>query len=324
MKPSIGLNDITTSQNVLKVSKPITPSEPEAERLPTRHAASSEFLNNRQRSRPSVAGPFAGKVAIVTGSESGIGKATARALGEAGARVVLNGRTVERLNQTENELLWEGLNVVSCLADVTCYADCERLMATAIEAFGQVDILITNASISMRAYFADMQPDVFRQVLDSNVYGTVYPLKAALPHLTQTKGVVTFISSISALNGMPSGSAYCAGKAALTNLAHTLRLELDHTGIHIGVVHIGFTQNDPDKRVLDGAGQPVPIAHRPPRWQKTQAQVAASIIRHIRRRRQRTVLSALGKLIVLVHTYLPRLGDWIVLTSIRRLRHFYE
>lgn len=271
-----------------------------------------------------IAGPFAGKVAIITGSESGIGKATARALCEAGAAVVLNGRTTDRLAQTEAEFLAEGWPVTSCLADVTGFADCERLIKTAIEAFGQLDILITNASISMRAYFADMEPDVFREVLDSNVYGSVYPLKAALPYLAKTRGCVTFISSISALNGMPSGSAYCAGKAALTNLAHTLRLELDHTGIQFGVVHIGFTQNDPDKRVLDAAGRPVPIAHRNPRWQKSQAQVAAIILKHIRRRKKRTVISALGRLIAVVHTHFPRIGDWVVLTTIRRMRHFYE
>jgi hypothetical protein len=72
--------------------------------------------------------------------------------------------------------------------------------------------------------------------------------------------------------------------------------------VHFGVVHVGFTQNDADKRVLDAAGRPVPIVHRPPRWQKTQAEVAAIILRHIRRRRRRTVISALGRLIVLVHT----------------------
>jgi NAD(P)-dependent dehydrogenase (short-subunit alcohol dehydrogenase family) len=276
--------------------------------------------------RPTLAhaGPLAGKVAIVTGSESGIGRETARALCQQGAAVVLNGRQAERLEQTRQVLTAEGWTVTSCVADVTDYPACEQLVAVAIAHFGRVDILVTNASISQRAYFADMQPEVFRQVLDSNVYGSVYPLKAALPHLVQTKGSVTFISSISALNGMPSGSAYCAGKAAVANLAHTLRLELAHTGIHFGVVHIGFTQNDADKRVLDAAGQPVPIAHRPPRWQKTQAQVAAIIVRHIRRRRQRTVISALGQLIVLVHTYFPRLGDWVVLTTTRRLRHFYE
>ena len=274
--------------------------------------------------QPVRTGPFAGKVAIVTGSESGIGRETARALCEKGAAVVLNGRNAERLEHTRQAFENAGFAIASCRADVTDYADCERLVATAIAEFGQLDILITNASISMRAYFADMHPEVFRQVLDSNVYGTVYPLKAALPHLTRTRGSVTFISSISALNGMPSGSAYCAGKAAVSNLAHTLRLELANTGIHFGVVHIGFTQNDADKRVLDAIGQPVEIAHRPPRWQKTQAEVASIILSHIKRRRQRTVISALGRLIVLLNTWFPRLGDWIVLTTTRRLRHFYE
>ena len=273
---------------------------------------------------PAGSGPFAGQVAIVTGSESGIGRETARALCAAGAAVVLNGRNAERLEHTRQGFVQAGFAVVSCVADVTDYASCERLVAAAIQAFGRLDVLITNASISQRAYFADMQPEVFQRVFDSNVYGSVYPLKAALPHLTRTRGSVTFISSISALNGMPSGSAYCAGKAALANLAHTLRLELDHTGVHFGIVHVGFTQNDPEKRVLDAAGQPVLIAHRPPRWQKTQAEVAAIILRHIRRRRRRTVISALGRLIVVMHTFFPRLGDWIVLTTTRRLRHFYE
>ena len=238
--------------------------------------------------------------------------------------MVLNGLTPDRLEQTRREFLEQGHTVVACLADVTDYSHCERLVETAIQAFGQVDILITNASISMRAYFADMHPDVFRRVLDSNVYGTVFPLKAALPHLLKTRGSVTFISSISALNGMPSGSAYCAGKAAMSNLAHTLRLELYDTGVQFGVVHIGFTQNDADKRVLDALGQPVPIAHRPPRWQKSQTDVAQIILQHIRRRKQRTVISALGRLIALVHTHLPRVGDWVVLTTIRRMRNFYE
>ncbi|MBT2558227.1 SDR family oxidoreductase [Hymenobacter sp. ISL-91] len=302
----------------------VVPAAKEAPAQPTDEpSTTAAAAPGRVRALP-TAGPLAGKVAIVTGSESGIGRETARALGAAGAAVVLNGLRPERLEATRRQLEAAGATVAVCRADITDYAACEALVATAVQEFGRLDILVANASISQRAYFLDMAPEVFRRVLDSNVYGAVFPLKAALPHLLESQGSVTFISSISALNGMPSGSAYCAGKAALTNLAHTLRLELDGTGVHFGVVHIGFTENDDDKRVLDADGQPVPIAYRKPRWQKTQAEVAAIIVRHIRRRRQRTVISALGWLIAIVHTNFPRLGDWVVLTSMRRLRKFYE
>ncbi len=267
---------------------------------------------------------FSGKVAIVTGSESGIGRATARELCEQGASVVLNGLHPERLEQTRYEFRQAGYPVISYLADITDFDQCQALIETAIQAYGRIDILITNASISMRAYFADLTADVFRRVLDSNVYGSVYPLKAALPYLIQSAGSVTFISSVSALNGMPSGSAYCAGKAALVNLAHTLRLELHATGVHFGVVHIGFTENDPDKRVLNATGQPVPIAYRNPRWQMTQVQVAQAILKHIRQRRQKTILSPAGKLNYVMNRYFPRLADWMVLWTMKHWARFYE
>lgn len=303
-KPSTGSVPITSS---IDLSVPAPASVP--------------VLNRTQNTNP---GYFAGKVAIVTGSESGIGRETARQLCQQGAQVVLNGLCPDRLEQTRRALRQAGYPVVSCAADVTDYAQCETLVETAIQTFGRIDILITNASISMRAYFADLTPEVFRRVMDSNVYGSVYPLKAALPYLTESAGSVTFISSISALNGMPSGSAYCAGKAALANLAHTLRLELHETGVQFGVVHIGFTQNDPDKRVLDAQGQPVPIAYRNPRWQMTQANVAQAILRHIRRRRQRTILSPAGLLNYYMNRYLPRVADRIVLWTMRHWSRFYE
>jgi len=198
------------------------------------------------------------------------------------------------------------------------------LIERAVQTYGRIDILITNASVSMRAYFADLTPAVFRRVLDSNVYGSVFPLKAALPYLTKSAGVVTFISSISALNGMPSGSAYCAGKAALTNLTHTLNLELYETGIRFGVVHLGFTQNDNDKRVLDATGQAVPIAYRNPRLQMSQSEVARAILKHIRRRRAKTVLTPTGFLISFMTRYFPKTGDRIIRWSMKNWKRFYE
>ena len=292
---------------------------PEIDSIPT---SVEQEAHHTPISDPS--GFFVGKVAIITGSESGIGRETARALCQQGARVVLNGLNADRLELTRRAFRQAGHSVVSCVADVTDYEQCEALIDTAVQAYGRIDMLITNASISMRAYFADLTPDVFRRVLDSNVYGSVYPLKAALPYLTESAGVVTFISSISALNGMPSGSAYCAGKAALTNLTHTLNLELHQTGIRVGVVHLGFTQNDTDKRVLDAVGRAVPIAYRNPRFQMTQPDVARAILKHVRKRRTRTVLTPTGFLISFMTRYFPVTGDRIILWSMRNWKRFYE
>ena len=237
---------------------------------------------------------------------------------------MLNGLNADRLAQTEQTFREAGYSVVSCVADVTDYGQCETLIDMAVRAFGRIDVLITKASISMHAYFADLTPDAFKRVMDSNIYGSVFPLKAALPYLTRSAGSVTFISSISALNGMPNGSAYCAGKAAIANLAHTIRLELYQTGIHFGIVHIGFTENDADERVLDATGQPVPIAYRNPKYQMPRQDVSRAILRHIQKRRRRTILSPTGFLILFVHGLSPRLADAIIRWSMRHWSRFYE
>ncbi len=94
---------------------------------------------------------------------------------------MLNGLNADRLAQTEQTFREAGYSVVICVADVTDYGQCETLIDTAVRAFGRIDVLITNASISMRAYFADLTPDAFKRVMDSNIYGSVFPLKAPLP-----------------------------------------------------------------------------------------------------------------------------------------------
>ena len=278
----------------------------------------------RQQAQRVSGGRFTGKVALITGSESGVGRETARELARQGASVMLNGLRPERLAETLSSFHEAGYVAEACVADVTDFAACQRLVDETIVAFGQLDILVANASISMRAYFNDLDIEVFRAVCDSNIYGTVYPLKAALPHLQVSKGCVTFVSSISSLNGIPSGSAYCAGKAAVSNLAHTLRLEWHKTGMHVGVIHLGFTANDPEKRVFAANGEPVLMAHRPPRWQMSQKEVAQAIARHIYRRRAKTVLTGMGKLNAALSRFFPGLVDRIVLLSMKLRPELYE
>lgn len=267
---------------------------------------------------------FKDKVAIITGSGMGIGKATALELAAQGAKVVLNGRNAERLQKAFEELKAKGHDVIAIPCDITSAADCENLIRQTIETYGKLDILITNASISMREKFENLQPEVFSQIIHSNINGSAFPAWYALPHLKKTKGSITFISSAAGMIGMPTGSAYSAGKMALTALAQSMKIELDGSGVHVGIVHVGFTQNEDAKRVLNAKGELVPVAPRPPYLQQTREQVAKAILRSIKGRQFKTVLTIVGKLNAFMVRFFPGLVIRIIMYSQKRMKDMYE
>ena len=156
----------------------------------------------------------------------GIGKAIAFELCKAGANVILNGRNAERLEKTYQEFLQKGYPVVAVQGDVTKVSDCNTVVQKAIDTFGNLDILVTNAGISMRERFENLQPEVFSQIIESNINGSAFPALTAMPHLKKTKGSVVFISSAAGMIGLPTASAYSAGKMALTALAQSLKIGL--------------------------------------------------------------------------------------------------
>ena len=157
----------------------------------------------------------------------------------------------------------------------------------------------------MRGNFSHLQPEVFKKIVDVNFLGTVYASLYALPYLMRAMGSLVFISSLSGLTGLPESSAYCASKMALTGLAESLRLDLAGTGIHIGIIYIGFAQNDPEKRVLSADGTLISI-NRP--YHITQKEVAQSIARMLKKRKYKVVLTPLGKIINIQKRTLP----WLV------------
>lgn len=154
-----------------------------------------------------MSGAFQGKVAIITGSSSGIGKTTALQFARQGASVVINGRSKDKLDELRATMEEEGLSVLAIAADITAYKECERLIAETVKHFGGVNILINNASLTMNDTFENIHPDTFNQVLLSNTLGAMMPTKAALSQLKQSKGSVVFISSLAGLHGLPAGSA---------------------------------------------------------------------------------------------------------------------
>ncbi|MBR9920801.1 MAG: SDR family oxidoreductase [Bacteroidetes bacterium] len=253
------------------------------------------------------------KVVIVTGSSQGIGKTAAIQLGQKGARVVLNGRNPEKLEKTRRELTELGLEVLAVAGDVSQTADCQKLIDTTIREFGQLDVLINNAGISVDAYpVEEIDPEVFASIVSVNLFGSVYPTQIAIPHLKKTRGSVLFIGSAAGIHGLPLHAAYSASKMSLTAVAESLRKEMKPFGVHVGLAYVGFTQNDPNKTVLDEHGNIIPLVSRSPLKPEPVEKVAARLIRMIEKRQFKRVFSGLGKLNYFMNRLFPGLVDRIL------------
>ena len=258
---------------------------------------------------------FKDKVVIITGSNLGIGKSTAIELARQGAKVVLNGRSLDRLTTTKEQIEKLNAPVLAVQADVTSYSGCIELMKKTIARFGKIDILINNAGVSMRGNFEEVEPEVFKQVMEVNYLGAVNATKAALPYLKESNGRIMFISSVAGIRGLQSISAYCSAKMALTALAESLKIELHGTGITIGITYVGYTQNDPVKRTIAADGSLIPIEARSEKNAQTTDEVALAILKNIRKRRFKTVLTSLGKLNAFANKLFPRLVDRMLIMA---------
>lgn len=261
---------------------------------------------------------FIGKIAIVTGSSQGIGKATAIELCKRGASVILNGRTASKLRKTELELLNQGFSVKAIQGDITSLEDCQYLIDKTLEHYGTIDILVNNGSLTMNESFENLNPEVFTEIHKSNSVGAVYPTKLALPHLKKTKGSVIFISSLAGLHSMPSASGYSMGKMALTAFWQSLRIELSSSGIHFGICYVSFTKTEDQKRMLTSDGSLIPVPKRPAIILQSREKVARKIVQMIKYKRVKVTLSVFGKITALTFRYFPRLVMRIIILSQRK------
>lgn len=248
------------------------------------------------------------KTVIITGSGSGIGKTTALLFCKHDAKVMLNGRNESKLKATVAEFLSYGYTVSYFTGDITCIDSCKKLVDFTVHTFGGVDVLITNAGISMNALFDEMEPGLFKNILDSNIYGAVMPLFASLNELKKSCGSVIFISSVAGFHGLPTASAYSSGKMALTALQQCLSVELHKHNVHVGILYVGFTKNDADKKLMTSNGSWMPVPKRPAIFQQTQNKVAASVLRMVLRRANKKTLSLVGTSTEII----SKLAPWVI------------
>jgi NAD(P)-dependent dehydrogenase (short-subunit alcohol dehydrogenase family) len=264
---------------------------------------------------------FQNKVVIITGSSRGIGRATALECARRGAIVVLNGRNIERLEKTHAMMEERGYNVLSVSGDVTSVDESLNLINKTVQAFGHLDILINNAGIVSRGGFEDTDPSVFRKIIETNILGSVYTTQFALPYLGKTGGSVVFISSIAGLRGFPMTSPYSASKMALNGIAESLKIEMAGSGVHVGIIYVSFTKNDPEKRVLAADGTMKEVA---PSFQVPQERTARLILRSVKNRRFKTALTPLGKMTCAVQRVAPWFVERLLIISLRRMSKLYE
>jgi NADP-dependent 3-hydroxy acid dehydrogenase YdfG len=197
-----------------------------------------------------------GKVVAITGASSGIGEATALLLAEQGAAVVLGARRTERLDKLVDGIRARGGRAVSLSVDVTRRADLDRLVGRAVEEFGRLDVLVSNAGISKIGPVADLDVDGWSAMIDVNLRGVLHGIAAALP-VFRRQGQGHFVTTVSTagLKIVPTMAVYAATKNAVRTLLEGLRQEstdgvLRTTSISPGYVRTELADSidDPEAR----------------------------------------------------------------------------
>jgi NAD(P)-dependent dehydrogenase (short-subunit alcohol dehydrogenase family) len=187
-----------------------------------------------------------GKRVFVTGSGAGIGKAIAALFTERGARVVVSDMNADAAKQAAEEIGAAG--VANC--DVTDEAQVQSAIQQAVDLLGGLDVLVNNAGIEVASPLLQQSTESFDKIFAVNVRGTFVTMKAATPHLVESKGNIVNIASIAGIGGSPLLGSYCATKAAVIQLTRVAAVEMRPAGIRVNAVCPGFADTAMVERLV--------------------------------------------------------------------------
>jgi glucose 1-dehydrogenase len=216
---------------------------------------------------PHIPGPdLTGKVALVTGASSGIGRAIAIALGQAGADVALNyGRQHAPAESAAEEIRKLGRKALLLQANVSEHAAVEGMVARMVQDLGGVDIFVSSAVYSDREPFTTANLDGFRKTIEVSLFGAYYGLRACTNRMIEQGrgGAVVIVSSPHAKIAFPNAMAYNIAKAGLDQMARSAATELLGTNIRVNVLHPGWTDTPGERKffseeTIKEAGQKLP------------------------------------------------------------------
>ena len=253
-----------------------------------------------------------GKVVLITGGSSGIGRALGEVFGKKGAKIVFTGQNVARIEETEAAYQALQIEAWGLCTDVSSWEENQALVEKVVQRYQRIDILIANAGISMRALFEDLSLHAFRKVMEVNFFGAVYTTKAALPHIVRTKGSVIAISSINGYRSTPARIAYTSSKFAMQGFFDNLRLEVKSDGVHVLVVCPGFTRSNIRLRALSADGSPQGESSKNEAKLMSAEAVAQKTYQAWRKRKRDLILTFSGRFIVWLTKRCPSLADYII------------
>lgn len=251
-----------------------------------------------------------GRRCLVTGASSGLGRAVAEALARSGASVLLTGRDRDRLESVRAGLSGPERKPsphLAVAADLTDQVGRERLMQSAEEHFGGLDLLVNSAGIGATGHFETHEPSVLRDLFEVNVFALIETSRLALPLLKRgnAPAMVNF-GSIVARRGLPGRSEYTASKFAVAGWTESIRAEWVRYGIHTMLINPGFTATPFEANLIADTA-----VYRTTSWRvMTADQVAAATLRAVARRKNEVTLSLPGQLLLLADRIAPRLVDW--------------
>ena len=188
---------------------------------------------------------FRDRVAVITGASSGIGEQLARDLAARGAHVALLARRLDRLEALANELGRSGITAIPVKCDVSERASVDAAMAKVVAALGHVDLLVNNAGFVTHALFKDHDVADIERMVQTNLLGTIYTIKAVLPSMRSRKqGWIVNLSSVAGKLGQPDEAVYSATKFAVAGLSEGIGYELGPLGIHVMTVHPALVRTE--------------------------------------------------------------------------------
>jgi short-subunit dehydrogenase len=261
-------------------------------------------------------GYFRDKAVLVTGASSGIGHELAWQLGQFGAKLTLAARRQASLESLADRIAKTGAPrplVANC--DVTRDGDVERAVAESVRHWGKLDVVIANAGFGVVGALKTLSIEDYRRQFETNVFGVLRTIYAALPEIERTKGNVVIIGSVAGWAATPGGSAYAMSKFAVRALANSITPELRLAGVKVTLVSPGFVVSnirrvDNQGTLQAGAKDPIPA------WLAVSTSKAVrQILKAVAQGKREEIVTAHGRILVVLERFAP----WAIRAVGRRL-----